>query len=64
MKILNQYQGRHRVETLERLSERHRKKPTLLLESSTQTTLPPEMNTLDGSSLGGCVQTPQILGGG
>ena len=30
-----QYQGRHRVETPERFSERLRKTPALLLESST-----------------------------
>ena len=59
-----QYQGRHRVETPKRLSERLRKTLVLLLESSTQTTSPPELNTSAGSSLGGCVQTLQILGGG
>ena len=58
-----QYQGRHRAETPERLSERLRKTPVLLLESSTQTTLPPKLNTSARSSLGGCVQTPQIPGG-
>ena len=45
-----QYQGRHRVETLERLSERLRKTPALLLESSTQTSSPPELNTSAESS--------------
>ena len=30
-----QYQGRHRAETPERISERLRKTPALLLESST-----------------------------
>jgi hypothetical protein len=55
---IEQYQGRHRVETLERISERLRKTLALFLESSTQTTSPPELNTSVGSSLGGCVQTP------
>ena len=35
-----------------------------MLESSTHTTSPPELNTSVRSSLGGCVQTLQILGGG
>ena len=50
-----QYQGRHNTETPERLSERLRKTLALLLESSTQTTSPPELNTSAGSSLGGYV---------
>ena len=58
IKDTEQYRERHRAETLERLSEGLRKTPALLLESSTLTTSPPEHNTLAGSSLGGCVQTP------
>ena len=50
-----QYQGIHRVETPERLSERLRKTPMILLESSTQNTSPPQLNTSVRSSLGGCV---------
>ena len=50
-----QYQGRHSVETPERLSERLRKTPAMLLESNTPTNSPPELNTSAGSSLGGCV---------
>ena len=53
-----QNQERHRAETPERTSERFRKIPALLLENSTQTTSPPELNTLAGSSLGGYVRTP------
>ena len=52
---IERYQGRHRAETPERFSERLRKTPALLLESSTQTTSPPELNTSARSSLGGCV---------
>ena len=59
-----QYRGRHRAESPERISERLRKTPTLLLESSTQTTSPPELNTSAESILGGYVRTPQIPGGG
>ena len=59
-----QYQGRHNTETPERLSERLRKTPVVLLESSTPTNSPPEPNTSIGSSLGGCVQTLQIPSGG
>ena len=61
---MKHYQGIHRAKTPKRLSERLRKTPVLLLESSTQTTSPPKLNTSDGSSLGGCLQTPHILGGG
>ena len=50
-----QYRERHRVETPERISERLRKTPALLLESSTQTTSAPKLNTSAGSSLGGYV---------
>ena len=50
-----QYRGRHRAETPERFSERLRKTPTLLLESSAQTTSPLELKSLAGSSQGGCV---------
>ena len=53
-----QYQGRHSAETVERLSERLRKTPALLLENSTPTKSPPELNTSTGSNLGGCIQTP------
>lgn len=59
-----QYREIHRAETPERISERLRKTPMLLLENRTQTTPPPELNTLAGSSLGGCVRTPQIPDGG
>ena len=59
-----QYRGRHREETPERFSKRLRQTPMLLLDSSTQTTSPPELNTSAGSSLGGCVRTSQIPGGG
>ena len=59
-----QYRGRHRVETPERITERLRKTHALLLESNTQTTSPPKLNTSAGSSLGGYVRTLQILGGG
>ena len=58
------YGERHREETPERISERLKKTPVLLLESSTQTTSPPELNTSAGSSLECYVRTPQILGGG
>ena len=60
---IEQYQGRHRVETHERFNERLRKTHALLLGSSTQTTSPLELNTSVGSSLGSCVRTPQIPGG-
>ena len=53
-----QYQGRHRAETPERISERLMKTPALLLESSTQNTSPLELNSSVGSSLGGYVRTP------
>ena len=59
-----QYRERHRAKTPERTSERLRKIPMLLLQNSTQTTSSPELNTSAGSSLGGCVQTLQIPGGG
>ena len=59
-----QNQERHRAETHERTSKRFRKIPTLLLENSTHTTSPPELNTSARSSLGGSVQTLQIPGGG
>jgi hypothetical protein len=59
-----QYQGRHREETPERLTERLMKAPALLLEGSTPTNSPPELNTSARSSLGGCVQTLQIPSGG
>ena len=55
---IEQNQERHRVESPERFNERLRKTPALLLESSTQTMSPPELNTSAGSSLGGFVQTP------
>ena len=55
-----QYRGRHRAESPERISERLRKTPLLLLESSTQTTSPSKLNTLAKSSLGGYIRTPQI----
>ena len=58
-----QRRERHRVETPERTNERLRKIPALLLENSTQTTSPPELNTSVGSNLGGCVRTLQIPGG-
>ena len=58
-----QCRERHRAETHERTSERLRKIPMLFLENSTQTTSPPELNTLVGSSLGGYVQTAKIPGG-
>ena len=58
MEDTEQYRGRHRAKTPKRLSERLRKTPVLLLESSTHTTSPPELNTSVGSSLGGCVRTP------
>jgi len=54
----------HRPETPKRTSDRLRKIPALLLENSTQTTSPPELNTAVGSSLGGCVQALKIPGGG
>ena len=54
---------RHRAETPDRTRERVRMIPALLLENSTQTTSPPELNTSTGSSLGGCVRTPQKPGG-
>ena len=50
-----QYRERHRVEAPERISERLGKTPTMLLESSTHTTSPPELNTSAGSSLGGSI---------
>ena len=53
-----QYRERHRAETPERTSERLRKTPVLLLESSTQSTSPPELNTSTRSSLRGYVPTP------
>ena len=59
---IEQCRERHRIETPERTSEQLRKIHVLLLENSTQTTSPPELNTSAGSILGGCVQTPQILG--
>lgn len=59
-----QYRERYRAETPERTNEQLRKIPALLLENSTQTTSPPELNTSIGSSLGGYVRTPQIPGGG
>ena len=49
---------RHRAETPKRFSEGPRQTPALLLESSIETTSPPELNTSAGSRLGGCVQTP------
>ena len=52
---IEQNQERHRAKTPKRTSEWLRKIPALLLENSTQTTSPPELNTLIGSSLGGCV---------
>ena len=52
---------RHRAETLERFSESLKQTTILLLDSSTQTTLPLEQNTSVGSSQGGPVRTPQIL---
>lgn len=58
-----QYQGRHRVETLERPSERVRKIP-MSLKSSTQTTSPSQKNTSIGSSQGGYVGTSQIPSSG
>ena len=59
-----QNREKYRVEIPKRTSERLRKITVLLLENSTQTTSPPEFNTLAGSSLGGYVRTPQILDGG
>ena len=59
-----QNRERHRAETPKRTSERIRKIPMLLLENSTQTPSPPELNTSARSNLGRCVQTPQIPGGG
>ena len=50
-----QYQGRHRVETPEKLRERLKKTPALLLDNSTQTTSTPKQNTSAGSSQGGYV---------
>ena len=55
---------RHRAETLERFIEGLRQTPVLLLDSSTQTTSPPEQNTSAGSSQGGPVRTLQIPGRG
>jgi hypothetical protein len=40
---------KHREETIERFSEGLRQTPVLLLDSSTQTTLPPEHNTSTGT---------------
>ena len=58
-----QNRERHRVETPERTTDQLRKIPALLLENSTQTTSPLELNTLAGSSPGGCERTLQIPGG-
>ena len=55
IEYIGQNQERHRAETPERTSERFQKILALLLENSTQTTSPPELNTSVGSSLGGCV---------
>ena len=55
---------RHRAETPERFREDLRQTPTLLLDSSTQTTLPPAQNTSAGSSQGGPVRTSKTLGSG
>ena len=46
---------RHRVETPERTRKQLRKILMLLLENNTQTTSPPELNTLAESILGGYV---------
>ena len=59
-----QNRERHRAKTPKRTNERLRKIHALLLENSTQTTSPPELNTLARSSLGGYVRTPKIPGGG
>ena len=59
-----QSQVRYRAYTPQRLSEGFRETPALLLDNSTQTTSPPEHNTLAGSSQGGPVRTLQIPGGG
>ena len=53
-----------RVETLEGFSEGLRQTPTLLLDNSTQTTLPLEQNTSIGSSQGGHVRALQSSGHG
>ena len=55
---------RHREDALDRFSEGLRETFSLLLDSSTQTTSPPEQNTSAGSSQGGRVRAPQSPGRG
>ena len=54
----------HRAYTHERFSEGLRESSMLLLDSSTQTTSPPEQKYSTGSSQGGPVRTLQTPGGG
>ena len=64
IKDTEQPRVRHRADTPERFSEGLREPFVLLLDSSTQTTSPPEQNTLVGSSQGGPVESPQTPSGG
>ena len=55
---------RHREDTPERFNKGIKETSALLLDSSTQTTLPPAQNTLAGSNQGGPVGAPQTPSGG